>query len=165
MHTPASTRWKTAAKENLRSKPVSDVGLKTAGPAERKPVTARKPRPVESSGLVADAEAILGNHFARLKEPGEKIATFRTANGRHLALSRDLKTAIKVWVEGFPEAGMPGVMIDNTKYPGRPYDSAQTRSSNINFASSRLAIGQEVYYLHVETLEALERLATWYSTV
>jgi hypothetical protein len=163
--TSACTQRKPEAKENQRSAPVSDVWLKTAVPTERKPVTARKPRAVEASGLVADAEAILGNHFARLKEPGEKIATFRTANGRHLALSRDLKTSIKVWVEGFSEAAMPGVTIDNSKYPGRPYDSAQTRSSNINFAGSRLAIGHEVYYLHVETLGALERLATWYSTV
>jgi hypothetical protein len=153
------------SKENLGSGPVSDFGLRKAGPTVGKPVTVRKPRAAKASGLITDTEAILDNHFARLKEPGEKIATFRTAKGRHLALSRDLKTSIKVWVEGFPKEGMPGVTIENSKYPGRPYGIAQTRSSNINFAGSRLAIGHEVYYLNVETLATLERLANWYSAV
>lgn len=162
---PTWTPRMPVAKENLGTAPVSEVGLSKAGPAVQKPVTSRKPRAVDASGSVADAEAILGNRFARLKKAGEKIATFRTANGRHIALSRELKTSIKVWVEGFPGEGMRGVTVDNSKNPGHPYGSAQTRSSNINFAGSRLAIGHEVYYLHVETLGALERLATWYSAV
>ncbi len=154
---------KPEAEDCLRSAPVTEVGLRARGPAERKPVTAEEP--CANSGLVANAESILGNYFSRLKKPGEKIATFRTPNGRHLALSRELKNSIKVWVEGFPEEGMSGVRIDNGKNPGRPYDISQSRSSNINFTGSRLAIGHEVYYLNVETLGALERLATWYSEI
>lgn len=147
-------------------KKVESIAPKTAkSPAHSVAASIAKTPNGAASTLVADAEKLLCTQFARLKAPGEKIATFRTPNGRHLALSRDLKSSIKVWVEGFPKEGMPGVSIDNTKNPGQPYSSTQPRSSNINFAGSRLAVGNQVYYLHVETLGALERLGSWYSGV
>lgn len=159
-------------KEGPHSAPVAASKAKTLEVCN--PTLAASPEPaavtpkvrtskgVDVSTLVSDAEDFLFTQFARLRPANKYIATFRTPNGRHLALSRDLKTSIKVWVEGFPKAGLPGVLIDNTKFPGKPYSSGQPRNSNINFAGSRLAVGNDAYYLHVETLGALERLAKWY---
>jgi len=116
------------------------------------------------SPLAAQAEALLNKKFARLREPSKYIATFRTAKGRHLGLTRCAKDDIFVWTECHEKA-MPGVTARNVKFPGQPYAADQVRSSNITTHSNRLGFGNRAYYLKCESLGTLERLAHWYDSV
>jgi hypothetical protein len=52
-----------------------------------------------ASPLAAQAEALLNKQFARMREPSQYIATFRTAKGRHLSLTRVAKDDIFVWTD------------------------------------------------------------------
>ena len=117
-----------------------------------------------ASPLASQAEALLNKQFAPLREPSKYIATFRTAKGRHLGLTRSAKDDIFVWTECH-EAAMPGVTVRNVKFPGQPYAADQVRSSNITTQSNRLGLGNRAYYLKCESLGTLERLARWYDCV
>jgi len=99
-----------------------------------------------ASSLAAQAEALLSRQFARLCEPSKYIATFRTAEGRHLGLTRSAKDDIFVWIECH-DAAMPGVTVRNVKFPGQPYAAEQVRSSNITTQSNRIGVGNRAYYL------------------
>lgn len=114
--------------------------------------------------LASQAESILNNRFARLRQPTKYIATFRTRTGRHLALNRTARGDIYVWAEEYP-VPMPGISIKNREVPGQPYSNEQPRSSNLNIASSRLGLGNKAFYLKCETTGALERFAQWYASV
>lgn len=118
---------------------------------------------IAASELASKAESLLKLQFAKLREPTKYIAAFRTANGRHLALTRQNTNDLCIWAELCPEA-MDGVTVKNRDFPGQPYSETQPRSSNLNNASKRLGMGNQVYYLKCDTLGALERFITWYGT-
>jgi hypothetical protein len=132
-------------------------------------VASHKPRPfsqrihmtLPASPLASQAEALLAGQFARLREPTKYIATFRTKNGRHIALTRQAKDDLYIWTECVPEA-MDGVAVRNQKSPGQPYSPEQPRSSNLTNASKQLGVGNQAFYLKIDTLGTLERLARWY---
>ena len=113
--------------------------------------------------LAVRAEALLESAFARLREPTKKLAAFRTAKGRQIALALERKDDIFVWAECY-DGVIDGVAINNVKRPGLPYAPDQARSSAVNSQCSNLAIGSRAYYLRCESLGALERFAKWYAT-
>jgi hypothetical protein len=117
-----------------------------------------------SSPFAAQAEAILNQQFAKLREPTKYIASFRTESGRHLALNRQVKNDIYIWAESFNSA-RDGISVKNRDFPGCAYSAEQPRSSNVTTASSRLGMGNQVYYIKCETVGALERFAAWYQGV
>jgi hypothetical protein len=115
-----------------------------------------------ASDLGRNATEILENRFARLREPTKYIDSYRTGNGRHLALTRQTKLDVYVWLECAPP-NIDGVCVRNSKFPGRPYSPNQPRSSNVSNASKNLGIGNEAYYVRCETLGSFERLMEWYA--
>lgn len=117
-----------------------------------------------ASTLAAQAEAILSQQFAQLREPTKYIASFRTKTGKHIALTRQTKNDIYIWASCRPET-MDGISVKNTKFPGQPYSENQPRSSNLSTASSQLGIGNQAYYLKCNTLGSLERFAQWYDSM
>lgn len=117
-----------------------------------------------ASALAAQAEVLLNKQFARLREPTKYIATFRTASGRHLGLTRQAKNNIYIWTERCTDL-MDDISVKNRDFPGQPYVANQPRSSNLTNASNRLGVGNQVYYLKCDTLGALERFARWYDAI
>jgi len=99
-----------------------------------------------------------------LREPTKYIASFRTKTGKHIALTRQAKNDIYIWVSCCPET-MDGISVKNTKFPGQPYSEHQPRSSNLSPASSQLDIGNQAYYLKFNTLGSLQRFAQWYDSI
>jgi hypothetical protein len=119
---------------------------------------------IAASPLGAQAEDLLARRFARHRPATKYIACFRAGRGRHIALTRQTKNDIYVWVERDPGA-IEGVSIKNRDRPGQPYAPGQPRSSNLTNASERLGVAREAYYLKCDTLGALERLVDWYAAV
>lgn len=117
-----------------------------------------------ASILAAQAETILCQQFARLREPTKYIASFRTKTGKHIALTRQTKNDIYIWVSCWPET-MDDITVKNTRFPGLPYSENQPRSSNLSTASSQLGIGNQAYYLKFDTLGTLQRFAQWYDSM
>ena len=117
-----------------------------------------------ASTLAAQAEVILNQQFAKLREPTKYIASFKTKTGKHIALTRQTKNDIYIWASCRP-AEMDGISVKNSKFPGQPYSENQPRISNLNTASSQLGYGNQAYYLKCDTLSALERFAQWYDSM
>lgn len=93
------------------------------------------------------------------------IARYRTKYNKEIALERNRTTAYYVWVQRY-DVEIPGVSIKNEKYPGRPYESNQSRNSNLNEKNTpKLKKGNTAWYLIVEDLEALKRLISWYDSL
>lgn len=116
-----------------------------------------------SESLAVQAEALLASAFARLQQPTKKLAAFRTASGRQVALALERKDAIFVWSE-LHDGSLPGVTLNNVKRPGMPYGPDQPRSSAVNSQCRNLAVGNRACYLRCDSLGALERFAKWYGT-
>lgn len=114
--------------------------------------------------LAKQAENILLKQFARLRKPTKKIATFQTKTGRHIALALERKNDIYIWAEFCPEI-TNGIEIRNRKFPGEPYSTDQSRSSNLPSASKKLMAGNQTYYLKFPTLGAVEKFTQWYSNI
>lgn len=93
------------------------------------------------------------------------IARYETESGKELALERDRKDAYYVWVQKY-DTSIPGIRIKNRSHPGQPYDRKQTRNSNLNDTNTpKLKLGNKVWYLEIEDLDALKNLISWYQTV
>lgn len=114
--------------------------------------------------LAAQAEELLVTRFARLRPATKKLASFRTARGRHLVLALERSGDIFIWAETWA-GGIEGVEINNAKRPGQPYAPDQPRSSAVNTQCANLAVGNRAWYLRCSTIGALERFADWYATV
>jgi hypothetical protein len=125
------------------------------------PTKAPKNMVQEATPLASSAEAHLSAKYSRLREPTKYIATFITASGRHLALTRQAKGLIHVWVEQAP-AHIDGCTLKNLKNPGQPYSPEQPRSSNLTTASKRLGLGNQAFYVECATLASFLRLVDWY---
>lgn len=100
--------------------------------------------------------------FARLREPTKKLAAFRTVKGRQIALERERRNDIFVWIERY-EARVEGVEIRNLQCPGQTYAADQSRSTAVNSQCANLAVGRQAFYLRCATIGALERLVNWYT--
>ncbi|MGA7799841.1 MAG: hypothetical protein WCC36_03440 [Gammaproteobacteria bacterium] len=109
-----------------------------------------------------EARDVLKEAFPFTEVCTQYIARYKTRSGRELALERDRTESIFVWLEKYG-AEIPGVSVKNEKYPGRPYERKQSRNSNLNEKNApRLKPGNKVWYLEIETLEALRQVAAWY---
>lgn len=65
-----------------------------------------------SESLAVQAEALLASAFARLQQPTKKLAAFRTASGRQVALALERKDAIFIWSE-LHDGSLSGVTLNN----------------------------------------------------
>ena len=103
--------------------------------------------------------------FAGLEKQTEYIAVFHNPKGRELALERDRAEAFYVWLEKYSVI-IPGVAIKNRENPGEPYDRKQSRNSNLNDSNCpNLKVGNKVWYLEVKSVQALQKLASWYAAL
>lgn len=119
---------------------------------------------IDGRSLALDAERLLAARFTRLRPATKKLASFRTASGRHLALALERSTDIFIWAEVW-SGEIEGVEINNAKRPGQAYAPDQPRSSAVNSQCANLAVGKQAWYLRCSTIGALERFADWYGKV
>ena len=103
-------------------------------------------------------EENLGENIASTKY----ISVYRTRNGRELALQKNRKTMVSVWTEDYDKS-ISEIEIKNEANPGKPYSKYQSRSSNSN--SKKLRVGNEVYYLKINTVESLKKFLEWYQVI
>lgn len=105
-----------------------------------------------------DARKTLANLLQENGTASDYIAAFQTVTGRHLALSRELKS-VKIWLEAIP-VEIAGVSID------REYQASDPRTSNLNAGrGARLAVGNPAFLVNVESDEALKSLVKWYTNL
>lgn len=102
-------------------------------------------------------------HFPFTEVCTQYIARYKTKSGKEIALERDRSDAFYVWLQKF-DKNIEGIQIKNTKFPGQPYDRKQTRNSNLNDKNSpKLKLGNKVWYLKIDSFDALESLINWYA--
>ncbi|RCU49077.1 hypothetical protein DU002_12000 [Corallincola holothuriorum] len=114
-----------------------------------------------------DAHIILSEtlRFAGVQKQTDYIAVFQNSKGRELALERDRTEAFYVWLEKYNTV-IPGVAIKNQEKPGEPYGRKQPRNSNLNDKNCpNLKVGNRVWYLEIESPQALRELAKWYAAL
>jgi hypothetical protein len=111
--------------------------------------------------ITTAAEQFLSTRHSRVKAATKYLAVFASHTGKHIALTRQTKDAVYVWLEQGPTA-MDGIAIKNRARPGLSYSADQPRNSNLKDASCRLGIGNRAFYIKCETLIAFERLIEWY---
>ena len=93
------------------------------------------------------------------------IARYTTKSGKQIAMERERSESFFVWLQKY-DVDIDGITIKNEKYPGQPYDRKQPRNSNLNDKTAEnLKPGNKVWYLEIESIDALKRLIDWYSTV
>jgi hypothetical protein len=93
------------------------------------------------------------------------IARYNSRSGREIALERDRTEAFFVWLQKY-DISIEGVKIKNEKFPGQPYGWKQPRNSNLNDKNApKLKVGNKVWYLEIENLEALKKVISWYAAV
>jgi hypothetical protein len=63
--------------------------------------------------------------FQRIRHPALKVAGFRSARGRELAIERSRQRP-RLWAEVAPQA-LDGMRIVNVRNPGQPYAPGQSR--------------------------------------
>lgn len=96
--------------------------------------------------------------YEAIKEPTKKLAGYRTLSGKHIALRRSgiknasLYLSAGVWLEE--------VKSDAVEYEA--YDANKSRSSNIAANAPKLAIGNPIIRVTVDSLDALERVCFAY---
>lgn len=105
-------------------------------------------------------DAALALLDARLLPDGrmsDKIAAFRTPEGKHLALERTVAGHTQLWLERAP-IGIDGVSVLRT------YAADAPRNSNLNASrGARLSVGRAAVTVAVATATALEHLLHWYT--
>lgn len=95
----------------------------------------------------------------------DHILVYKTKSGKEIALEPDRTEAYYVWIQRF-DTIIEGIQIKNVKYPGQPYDRKQSRNSNLNEKNSpKLKLGNKVWYLEVDNLDALIKLIAWYDVI
>lgn len=110
------------------------------------------------------AHQILKDTFPFTEVSTQYIARFSTKSGRELALERDRSEAIFLWLQKYDQS-FDGVKIKNEKFPGQPYDSKQSRNSNLNEKNTpKLKLGRKAYYLQIDSLESLKKVIGWYAS-
>lgn len=104
--------------------------------------------------LAAQAEALLGSKFARMRPATRKLASFRADRGRHIAIALERSGDIFIWAEAWA-GGSVGVEINDAKGPGQPYAPDQPRSSALSSQCVNLAVGNRAWDLRSATIGAL----------
>lgn len=110
-----------------------------------------------SGSTVRVAERRLEERFDRTKEATQKLAGFVTSNGRQIALQRERKTALYLWVEVRPPP-IVGVTIER-------YPPSKSRGSHHKANVPSLAEGNEAWKVVLQDLGALATLMDWYEQV
>lgn len=115
--------------------------------------------------ITEQAQEILKERFPSTEITTNYIARYHTKLGRELALERARNDDIYLWVQRYNQE-IEGVNINNRKYPGQPYGLMQSRNSNLNEKNTpKLKVGNKVYYLKIESLEAFNKVIELYSEV
>ena len=112
--------------------------------------------------MAENAREILKAIFPFTEKYTDYISAYKTVGGRDIALERNRTDACYLWLEKYDQS-IDGVEIKNLKNPGMPYDPKQSRNSNLNDTNApRLKVGNRVWYLKIENLDALRLVAEWY---
>lgn len=144
------------------AEPVVTASVVPAAQFVEAPVKPVAPRPTAvraskaGAAAVAQAEAILAARFEAIAPPKDKMAGFRTARGRHVAIERDLQT-ITLWTEDLTTPM-------NLGSPER-YAATRGRHSGLKSHAPRLDMGKAVLKWRLKDAEAVEALLAWYSAV
>lgn len=103
--------------------------------------------------------------FAGLQKQTDYIAVYHNPKGRELALERNRTEAFYIWLEKYSVV-IPGVTIKNQENAGEPYGRKQPRNSNLNDKNCpKLKVGNSVWYLEIDTSQALRVVANWYAAL
>lgn len=106
----------------------------------------------------------LAKEFICISGYKDKIASYRTKNGREMAIQKKNRTGVYIWFEKH-NPDIPDIEVKNQKYPGMPYSTRHTRSSALNATNApKLKIGNKAWYLRFTTPEALDSFLDWYKT-
>jgi hypothetical protein len=90
------------------------------------------------------------------------ISCFSDRSGRQIAIEKKRTTGIYVWVEKY-DSEIDGAEVRNRSTPGMPYSGNQSRNSNLNDkTASRLKVGNKVWYLKIDSLEAFKQFFNGY---
>jgi len=87
-----------------------------------------------------------------------KVSGFEFESGRELALIRENKEKVSVYVSIAPQ-NMHGVKIDR-EYT--PTDLKSGRNADVEAVSRSLGFSHTAYSLHVQSEEAFHKLLNWY---
>lgn len=103
-------------------------------------------------------EGMLATYFARIAEPSNYIAGFRTEDGKELALERSAKSIV-LWTQP--------VRLEGGEWsPRRVYAATSARNSNLNRKNCpALRLGNPVLHWKLTDLEELLDFINWYSSV
>ena len=100
--------------------------------------------------LTRVAESLLDSQF-RLTARTKYISVYRTADGKELALNRQSKTAVRLWVARH-DAPVRGVV-------GRLYEAGKARASSLESNTTTLNDRHPAWYLCVADIAALREFA------
>ena len=100
--------------------------------------------------LTRRAESVLDGQF-RLTARTKYVSVYRTADGRELALNRQSKTAVRIWVARH-DVPVPGVV-------GRLYEAGKARASSLASNTTTLNDRHPAWYLCVADVAALREFA------
>ncbi len=113
---------------------------------------------------IKDAEELLRKRYCTAIQSTDYILAFRTSRGRELALERERSDSYFLWLQKYNQ-DFDGVSIRNLHGGDGPYSASQTRNSNLNTTKTpKLGIGNRVWYLEIDSLEALDNVLSWYET-
>ena len=108
------------------------------------------------------AETLLKAPFKFTAKPTKYIAGFSTSTSLQLALERNRKGNVYLWVEKH-NPGLPGVKIKNAEYLGKPYKAGQPRNSNLNGKNApRLRVDRKAWYLEFSDFPSFKAFSDWY---
>ncbi len=103
------------------------------------------------------AERRLEERFDRTRKATQKLAGFVTSNGRQIALQRERKTALYLWVEDRPPSAL-GVTVER-------YPPSKSRGSNHKAIVPNLSEGNEAWKVVLQDLGVLAALMDWYEQI
>jgi hypothetical protein len=118
-----------------------------------------------TESLMTESELVL--KMLRAELPGTEnstkyISCFSDRSGRQIAIEKKRTTGIYVWVEKY-DSEIDGAEVRNRSTPGMPYSGNQSRNSNLNDkTASRLKVGNKVWYLKIDSLEAFKQFFNGY---
>jgi hypothetical protein len=115
--------------------------------------------------ITNQAHKILKEKFPFTEVSTQYIAKFESKSGRELALEKERIEGVFLWLQKYNQS-IEGVQIKNQKFPGQPYESKQSRNSNLNEKNTpKLKVGRKAFYLQIDNLDALKKVVDWYASL
>ncbi|CAN4280788.1 AAA family ATPase [Pseudoxanthomonas sp. LjRoot125] len=102
------------------------------------------------------ARGYLEDRYPDVCSSTKYIAAFQTQEGRQLALSANLKTEVKLFIDSRPPQ-IPGARVED-------YPPGRSRNSNLDIAAQKLGVGHQAYYVQLASMDELVQLCDWYES-